>query len=460
LDEGGEAVTGVKLNWFSPVPPTRSAIAINTAAVLPALARCSSLTLWAHEGSWSPELEEHARVLHYNPANMPWAEINAADVTIFHLGNHPEFHAPIWQVNRQHPGIVVLHDLDLQQLFAGLVTRNLGLSQSEYREMMEFYHPGSGPELAEAFLSDARRAGEIWQDCPLTGAALENAIGVVVHTQLGCSLLAAATTLPVAYVPPFASSDGAEALHARGRGNPRPNEQAYRIIMFGFLGPNRRLDSVLNALRSFPQRHRFRVDIYGTLENENSIRQMIQDFELTDLVTIHGFVPATELTTALSRSDLAVNLRDPTMGEASASQLRIWQHGLPSLVTDIGWYATLPNDIIARVRRDAELEDIQTHFANFLRAPESYRQLGRNGRHYVKEHHTVDGYVRALLDLVEVTLRSQPRQAVDWMSGRAGRAIRAWFADDAAGVLLPNLAGAISGLFDQRNARDGRGRNR
>jgi glycosyltransferase involved in cell wall biosynthesis len=213
-------------------------------------------------------------------------------------------------------------------------------------------------------------------------------------------------------------------------------------------------------LRSFPQRHQFRVDIYGTLENENSIRQMIQDFELTDLVTIHGFVPATELTTALSRSDLAVNLRDPTMGEASASQLRIWQHGLPSLVTDIGWYATLPNDIIARVRRDAELEDIQTHFANFLRAPESYRQLGRNGRNYVKEHHTVDGYVRALLDLVEVTLRSQPRQAVDWMSGRAGRAIRAWFADDAAGVLLPNLAGAISGLFDQRNARDGRGRNR
>lgn len=438
----------MKLNWFSPVPPTPSSIAISTAAVLPALARHSSVTLWAHEVSWSPELEEHARVFHYDPTNMPWAEINAADVTIFHIGNHPEFHAPIWHVNRQHPGVVVLHDLDLQQFFAALVVRNLGLSRSEYREMMEFYHPGSGPELAEAFLSDARRAGEIWQGCPLTGAALENAIGVVVHTQLGRSLLATATTLPVAYVPPFALPDGAETLHARGRGNPRPNEQAYRIIMFGFLGPNRRLDSVLKALRTFPQRHRFRVDIYGTLENENSIRQMIQDFELTDLVTIHGFVPAVELATALSRSDLAVNLRDPTMGEASASQRRIWRHGLPSLVTDIGWYATLPNDIVAHVRRDAELEDIQTHLANFLRTPETYRQLGRNGRRYVEEHHTVDAYVRALLDLAEVTLRSRPRQAVDSMSGRAGRAIRTWFADDAAGVLLPNLACTISGLFD------------
>jgi glycosyltransferase involved in cell wall biosynthesis len=447
----------VKLNWFSPVPPTPSSIAINTAEVLPALARHSNVTLWAHEVSWSPELEEHARVLHYDPTNMPWGEINAADVTIFHIGNHPEFHAPIWRVNRQHPGVVVLHDLNLQQFFAALVARNLGLSRSEYREMMEFYHPGSGPESAEAFLSDARRAGEIWRDCPLTGAALENATGVVVHTQLGRSLLATATTLPVAYVPPFAPPDGGDIVRARGRGKPRPNEQAYRIIMFGFLGPNRRLDSVLKALRTFPQRHRFRVDIYGTLENENSIRQMIQDFELTDLVTIHGFVPAVELTTALSRSDLAVNLRDPTMGEASASQRWIWRYGLPSLVTDIGWYATLPNDIVAHVRRDAEMEDIQTHLANFLRTPETYRQIGRNGRRYVEEHHTVDAYVRALLDLAEVTLRSRPRQAVDWMSGRAGRTIRAWFADDAAGVLLPNLACTISGLFDRGSSPNRRG---
>jgi glycosyltransferase involved in cell wall biosynthesis len=448
----------VKLNWFSPVPPTPSSIALDTAAALPALARQSSVTLWAHEVSWSPELEEHARVLHYDPTNMPWAEINAADVTIFHIGNHPEFHAPIWQVNRQHPGIVVLHDLDVQQFFAALVVRNLGLSPSEYREMMEFYHPGSGPELAEAFLSGARSADEMGQACSLTGAALENAIGVVVHTELGRSLLANTTTLPVAYVPLFALPDGAEEVDENEQSDPRSNERTYRIITFGFLGPNRRLDSVLNALRTFPQRHRFRLDVYGILENENSIRQMIHDFELTDLVTIHGFVPATELTAALSRSDLAVNLRNPTMGEVSASQLRIWQHGLPSLVTDIGWYATLPNDIIARVRQDAELEDIQTHFANFLRAPESYRQLGRNGRHYVKEHHTVDAYVRALLDLVEATLRSRPRQAVDWVSGRTGRAISAWFADEAAGVLLPNLAGAISRLFDQRNTPDKRNR--
>ena len=331
------------------------------------------MTLWSHEESWSPGLEEHARVLRYDPANMPWHEINSADVTIFHLGNHPAFHAPIWQVNRQHPGIVVLHDLDVQQLFAAMVIRNLGLSRSEYLEMMEFYHPGCGSDIAEAYLADARKAGEVGPTCPLTGAALENATGVAVHTPSGRSMLAATTTMPVAYVPPFALPDDAEA--PGGRNESRPNDQAYRIILFGFLGPNRRLDSVLKALHTFPQRDRFHVDIYGTLETENATRQMIQDFELTDLVTIHGFVPADALTDALSRSDLAVNLRDPTMGEASASQLRIWRHSLPSLVTDIGWYAMLPNEVVARVRPEAELEDIQTHLANFLRTPETCGNL-------------------------------------------------------------------------------------
>jgi glycosyltransferase involved in cell wall biosynthesis len=437
----------VKLNWFSPVPPTPSAIAVHTAAVLPSLAKQASITLWVHEPNWSPELEEHACVRRYNPEKMPWTEINAADATIYHLGNQPEFHGPIWQVSRRHPGIVVLHDLGLQHLFAGLVVRNLGLSPSEYCEMMRFHYPDTGPAVARAFLSGERNVNEICEDCPLTEAALENAVGVAVHTQAGYSLVASSTTLPVSYIPLFASpaKDGDEQLRRQGE----PNENFYRIIIFGFLTVNRRLESILKAFRDFPQKHRFHLDIYGTFEKEESILQMINAFQLKTLVTVHGFVPAAELSMALSRSDLAINLRNPTMGEASASQLRIWQHGLPSLVTDTGWYATVPKNTVAIVRRDAELEDIQAHLANFLRDPETYREVGRNGRRYVEEHHTIEAYVCCLLDLVKATLRNKARQAVFWISGRSGRAIRPWFSEEAAEVLLPRLAQTISDLFDE-----------
>src|SRR5262249_24407993 len=149
----------------------------------------------------------------------------------------------------------------------------------------------------------------------------------------------------------------------------------YRLIMFGFLGLNRRVASVLQSLRNFPQRDRFRLNIYGKLMNEKAIHQLIEDCDLEKLVTAHGFVSAGDLDSALSQSDLAINLRHPTMGEASASQLEIWRYSLPSLVSDTGWYATLPKDTVAVVRRDSEVEDILNHLGDFLRNPGTYRQL-------------------------------------------------------------------------------------
>ena len=441
------------INWFSPVPPTPSSIALDTAAVLPALARRGRIVVWTHESDWSPALEQHAEIRHYHPATMPWEEINAADISIYHLGNQAEYHGPIWQVSRQHPGVVILHDLNMQHFFAGLATRTSDISRSEYLEMMEFHHSASGRELGEAFLSDVMSIDEICDKCPLTGAAIENALGVAVHTKIGCSQLGNPADLPVAYVPLFARppifSSAAAAKKFAGR-EKKSSASPSRVIIFGFLGLNRRSDSFLKALHQFPERHRFHVDIYGTVAHEESLLALVGNLELNSLVTFHGFVSEDELEEALERSDLAINLRDPTMGEASASQLQIWQHGLPSLVTDIGWYATLPKNTVASVRRDAELEDIQAHLRGFLMSPQRYRELGRNGRLYVEENHTVEAYVTSLMQLIEVTVAYRSRQAVSWMAGRAGLVIRPWFTDEAAGVLLPRLSSAISNLFAER----------
>ena len=438
----------MKLNWFSPVPPTPSAIAFHNAAVLPALARQAEITVWVHETTHSPELEKHARVLHYQPEKMPWSEINAADATIYHMGNSPDYHAPIWKVNRQHPGIVVLHDLGMQHFFGGLVHRKLGLSGDEYRQMMSFYHPNGGAQAADVFLGGTGTADQISQHCSLMGAALENATAVAAHTYSGYELVRSCSNLPVTYIPLFALPDeGVPPDECRALQD-RPNNEPYRLIMFGFLGPNRRLESVLRALGDLSEKTRFRLDVYGTLANEESVRAMISSLDLGNIVKLHGFVPAHELIAALRDSDLAVNLRDPTMGEASASQLRIWQHGLPSLVSDTGWYATVPRDTVVVVRRIAEVEDIQLHLQRLLRSPEIYRRIGQNGRRHVEEHHTVENYVGGLLDLVHTTLNARGREAVSWMCGRAGRTVRPWFAEGSAGVLLSNLANTISDLFD------------
>ena len=93
-------------------------------------------------------------------------------------------------------------------------------------------------------------------------------------------------------------------------------------------------------------------------------------------MTLHGFVPESELDAALASAHLALNLRYPTKGEASGSQLRIWSHGLPSLVTRIGWYTELPADTVSFVRPEFLVEDVCAHLRAYAACPASYVEEG------------------------------------------------------------------------------------
>ncbi len=278
--------------------------------------------------------------------------------------------------------------------------------------------------------------------CSLMGATIENALGVAVHTEAGRAQLAQLTDQPVRHVPLFA----APIIVSDSEKSKGP----CRLILFGFLGANRRLESILRALHELPERDRFHLDVYGQIAKEKPFRRLISELGLSRFVSVHGYTEAKELDAALQRSDLALNLRDPTMGEASASQLRIWQHGLPSLVTDVGWYSTLPVGTVGKVRRDFELADLQMHLAEILRAPERYRAMGEAGRTYVNAHHTIEVYLDALWELIEATLAAAPRQTASAMADRAGRLMRPWYTDEAASVCLPRLAESIHDLFGIR----------
>ena len=59
----------------------------------------------------------------------------------------------------------------------------------------------------------------------------------------------------------------------------------------------------------------------------------------------------------MAACDVCVNLRSPTMGETSGSVIRQLSLGKPVVVSDVGWFAELPDDVALKVpvgrRRDA-----------------------------------------------------------------------------------------------------------
>ena len=107
----------------------------------------------------------------------------------------------------------------------------------------------------------------------------------------------------------------------KARGSAPP----FRLIVFGHLSRNRRLGALLDALAQIRERGQLRLDVYGQLWNQKEVSDRVNALGLGELVTLHGYVSESELDEALARAQLAVNLRYPTMGEASLTQLQIWE---------------------------------------------------------------------------------------------------------------------------------------
>ena len=350
-----DAAIRPRLNWFSPLPPSRTDVAHFALRSLPSLAQHFDITVWT-ERPFSPSgLDSYAYARMWE--GEPWAALNVADVTVYHIGNNARFHGWIWDVAQRHPGVVVLHDTGLREF----LTAHLRHDEEEVSRLVEI---------------------------GATAATLERARGAVVHSSAAFEHVAPLRRCPVVQLElPYPAG---RPVVARGW------DGVLRLVVFGFLGSNRRLESLLDAMATFPDRARLRLDIFGELEHGDAVAERIQSHALTDIVSVRGFVKEAGLDEALDRSHLAVNLRFPSMGEASASQLRIWDRGLASVVTRTGWYAELPADTVWYVDPDNEVADLHRHFAAALADPGTLQAMGAAGRRHLEARHDPRVYAREL----------------------------------------------------------------
>ena len=367
----------MKINWFSPLPAAKTGIALYTGGLIPALQRQAELTLWTDQREWDDQLHRVAPVRRFDSQCPPWQELNEADLSFYNIGNNLLFHKGIWEVSRRHAGIVILHDFCLQHFFTELYLTERRDSE-EYRRMMAHYYGDAGLRAVGQFLTHAWTIEELSAAFPLTPLALENALGVVIHNPAADQqALACQPPLPVVYLPlPYSPSAGS---HRTAPVSKRRSGPPYGLIAFGVIRPNRRLDQFLEAWAGMPEKAAFRFRICGDIWDTGHINSLIRNLGLADFAEVCGYVSDEDLHAELTQADLAVNLRYPTMGEASLSQLLIWEHALPTLVTQVGWYTTLKKSTVAFVRPDFESEDIRGQLRAFLEDPECFAEMGRAG---------------------------------------------------------------------------------
>ena len=138
----------------------------------------------------------------------------------------------------------------------------------------------------------------------------------------------------------------------------------------------------------------------------------------------------------MAACDVLVNLRYPTMGETSGSVIRALSLGRPLIVSDVGWFSELPDDVVLKVPVDEY--EVATLEAALTLAVERAQQLGDAARAYVAAEHSLPAVAEAYAAALEVAAGGDAvDDAVLWRIAKAASEVGI---DDAGASELARAA--------------------
>ncbi|MGH3134865.1 MAG: glycosyltransferase family 4 protein, partial [Gaiellaceae bacterium] len=318
----------MKVAYFSPMPPERSGIADYSALLLPALGERVDVTVVKRGRKKAPR---------------------GTDVSLYHVGNNPDAHAWIVDALRRDRGVVVLHDFVLHHLVAGMtVGRRDGHG---YLDAMEREYGVVGRLLAHGVLD--KRIPPLWEsrpaDFPLASYVLEQAAGLIVHSRtVSKRARASGFTGPVWVVPhPAWPVNSIE-----------PARIAVGLVIgcFGVVNASKRIPELLQATAKVREAHPdVTLLLVGPTSPGFDLERRLQRLGLAEEGLVReGWTDEARLWALMAGADIAVNLRHPTMGETSGSVIRALSLGKPLVVSDVGWFSELPDDVALKIPTGAD----------------------------------------------------------------------------------------------------------
>jgi glycosyltransferase involved in cell wall biosynthesis len=361
----------MKVAYHSPLPPETSGIADYSALLLPALGRRIDVEV-VPRGKKTPR---------------------DADLALYHVGNDPDAHGWIVDALRRRPGLVVLHELVLHHLIAGItIGRRDGRG---YLEAMERDFGLAGRLLAHGVLEN--RVPYLWevrpQDFPLCGEILDLAeAGLVVHSRY--------------------MEDKVRERGYRGRvwrishpAWPDPDVPAADVSgaplvgCFGHVNAAKRIPQLVRAFAELHRRHPgARLLLVGSTSPgfELSLADVPEEAVLRE-----EYVPEDRLWSLMRACDVLVNLRHPTMGETSGSVIRALSLGKPVVVSDVGWFSELPDEAAFKVPADEREQDALTAALEALADPEARARAGAAAAAHVRAEHDLERVAERYVAAIE-----------------------------------------------------------
>jgi len=367
----------MRVAFVSPMPPSKTGIADYSAALLEHLAPIVDL-----------------EVVGCKPACLDW---EAFDLILYQLGNNP-YHGFVYELALRRPGVIVMHEANLHHLIADLTIR-----RGDWATYLRELEYEGGPEAAaHGRRVQAGEAGPDYDGVPMIRRLLEVSRAAIVHSRfVARRLREAGFKGPVARIPHGAWIPQADRMAYRARLGLA--EGVPLVGIFGFLKPYKR---IVESLRAFRRLVRLepgaRMILAGEPHPDLPLRPLIRSLDLEANVRLLGFTPIEDFTGYLAACDITLNLRYPTVGETSGSLLRALGLGKAVLVSDVGAFSELPDDVCLKVPVGSGEEDLIFEYLNLLVSrPELARALGERARAWVERECRWDLVARRYAQFLE-----------------------------------------------------------
>jgi len=414
-----------RVAYVSPMPPAASGIATYSKAVLEGIDRIGLRQRYPIDVVWP-----------IKPAH--YATIPAYRLGIYHLGNNIDFHADIYRLAVYNPGLVVLHDLGLDDLIRALVGRGEPLGHRARREAITLAPRMS---LAEALANDSLRR-------PWCAHVARHARGIIVHSEFcrrylhdfGCRT-------PVFVVPHPVAEREADMRRAEPRGRTFRRrlglgDDDVLVVAPGDLNRAKRLDLVLAAIRRLDSVPPVHVALVGRRIHRYDVYRMVAASGIGDQVTVASDVSDDDFRAWLFAADMVVDLRHPHRGEVSGSLMRAMQAGRPSIVSAVGTYLDVPDDLVLRVAPGPpDPAELGAALRRLIEDRDLRVAIGERARAHIARLASKDATARGYASAIESTLRLAldpgRRALARWAGALADLGVTDRHLDQAYGLSYP-----------------------
>jgi 2-polyprenyl-3-methyl-5-hydroxy-6-metoxy-1,4-benzoquinol methylase/glycosyltransferase involved in cell wall biosynthesis len=396
----------MKLAYFSPLGPQRSGISDYSEELLPHLAETAEITLFVD--GFHPvnrDLTSRFEVCDYRRQRSNLRRLEQFDAVVYHMGNDHRYHAGILDAMQQRSGVVVFHDFALQEFFLGLARERNDLRL--YLDEVEFCHGKAAREEAAETLARGAQPSMLARpiDFPLNRRIANLAEGIIVHSEWSRARFASiAPTVPLTRISMPVKFHDTSARHAK-------TSEVVKIASFGLITPGKGIEQSVRALAALKQTHRFRYSLVGEANHYFDVRELVRRYGMEDCVEVTGHVTLEEFKRRMDETDIALNIRERTVGETSASLCRLMAAGVCSVVSESGWYAELPNDAIVKIPLDATTDKLLLAYLERLIEDEPLRSaIAENARRYALDEYDVELRAVDYLSFIREVIGQRPRR--------------------------------------------------